>query len=52
MPPQRKLGGPKKKGGQKNSSTEKRQIDLPNAINGTLYLSVETPTVHRDTVCE
>lgn len=51
MPPQRKLGEPKK-GGQKNSSTEKRQIDLPNAINGTLYLSVETPTVHRDTVCE
>lgn len=51
MPPQRKLGE-KKKGGQKNSSTEKRQIDLPNAINGTLYLSVETPTVHRDTVCE
>lgn len=47
MPPQRKLGG-QKKGGQKNSSTEKRQIDLPNAINGT----VETPTVHRDTVCE
>lgn len=51
MPPQRKLGG-QKKGGQKNSSTEKRQIDLPNAINGTLYLSVETPTVHRDSVCE
>lgn len=51
MPPQRKLGEQKKRWTE-NSSTEKRQIDLPNAINGTLYLSVETPTVHRDTVCE
>lgn len=50
MPPQRKFGGPKKKGGQMNCSTEKRQIDLLNAINGTVYLSGETPTIHRHSV--
>lgn len=33
-----------------NCSTEKRQIDLLNAINGTVYLSGETPTIHRHSV--